>query len=98
MPYLTPRQTEALAAYARLGSQSEAAHEMGIQISTYKNMLTTIYAKLRSGGAVNSFRMLGWLRVPDEDVLVLAGITGSLDEVGEKLDQLGEKLDRLRAR
>jgi DNA-binding CsgD family transcriptional regulator len=65
-PALSPRELEALTAYARTGHQQQAAHLLGISIETLKNYLTRAYAKLDADGALNAFRAMGWLRVPLE--------------------------------
>jgi DNA-binding CsgD family transcriptional regulator len=60
---LTPRQREALAAYARTGNQREAAERLGIGYQTVKNHLAAAYAALDVGGAIDAFRAMGWLVV-----------------------------------
>jgi DNA-binding NarL/FixJ family response regulator len=62
---LTNREREALAAYATTGSQREAAHLMGVRHQTIKNHLREAYDKLGASGAINAFRAIGWLQVPE---------------------------------
>jgi hypothetical protein len=64
---LSPNELAALRAYALRGGVKEAAAELGIGESLAKNRLGWAYAKLGVYGAINAFRALGWLRVPDRE-------------------------------
>lgn len=64
---LSPQEIESLAAYARHGTQKEAAAQMGLQEQTIKNHLTKAYRKLGTSGSTETFRHLGWLRVPGDE-------------------------------
>ena len=58
----TPRQMDALRAYAETGDYREAALRMGISIQTYKNHMTGAYQALDVTSGPDAFRKLGWLR------------------------------------
>ncbi len=97
---LTPRQRDSLAAYAKFGSQSEAAASIGLNLSTYKNHLSNAYERLGGfGGAVEAFRILGWLRVPSESsgaaIADLQQINALLKNANAAMAELGEDLMRL---
>lgn len=61
---LTPRQHEALAAYALTGSWKQVAHQLGLGLATLKSMTTIIYRALGVSGAIPAFREVGWLVGP----------------------------------
>jgi hypothetical protein len=48
-------------AYARLGNQKAAAHELGISCQTLKNHLSSLYYRLNVGGAMEALHALGWI-------------------------------------
>ena len=58
---LTARQRSALAAYAETGDYDAAARQLGVNLQTYKNTLQVVYRKLDVTGAIDAFRVLGWL-------------------------------------
>lgn len=53
-----------LSTYARLASQKEAAHELGVKRRTLRNVLGAAYCRLGVEGHLDAFRALGWLQVP----------------------------------
>jgi hypothetical protein len=60
----TPAQLHAFAAYVRVGSQAQAAHECGIALPTLKNHISELYARLDVGGSMEALTKLGWLSLP----------------------------------
>jgi hypothetical protein len=62
---LTPREVEVLAAYAVGGTQDAVAAALGISKQTVKNHLSYIYIKVGAACAIQAFRAVGWLTVPD---------------------------------
>jgi DNA-binding NarL/FixJ family response regulator len=60
---LTPRQREALAAYASTGNHDQAAHELGISRQTLRNHLVLAYETLDVACGIDAFRAMGWLVV-----------------------------------
>ena len=67
---MSPRQLECLAAYAKGGTQSEAAHALGISVQTFKNHISAAYDELGATCMAEAFHALGWLRLPSESELV----------------------------
>jgi len=63
---LSERELAVLAAYARTGDVRAAAAALGVPYTTARNRLGWLYAKLGTYGAINAFRALGWLRVPED--------------------------------
>lgn len=61
---LTPRELEALAAYAANGSYKAAAYALSVSEDTLRHHLHNAYEKLDVGTALDAFRALRWLRVP----------------------------------
>lgn len=61
---LTAREVELLTALVDADTVSDAGARLGISAQTAKNHLTHVYAKLGTGGLLNTYRRLGWLRVP----------------------------------
>lgn len=61
---LTPRQLEALKVYLRTGNSKAAAHEMGIAIGTFRNLLTEAYNRLDVNSGIAAAHHLGWIRIP----------------------------------
>jgi len=62
---LSTRQLAALVAYARAGDQRQAAFVLGISINTLKFYLTETYQALDVTNAIEAFRAIGWLQVPE---------------------------------
>lgn len=62
---LTPRELDCLRAYAAAGDQGAAAASLGIAPQTLKNHLGDAYHVLEVRGAIDAFRRLGWLAVPE---------------------------------
>lgn len=62
---LTPAQLQALRAYAETGLVKAAAYQMQVREQTMKNHLSNAYLRLGVDGALQAFRALGWLRIPD---------------------------------
>lgn len=62
---LSPGQLAALAAYARVGDQRQAADSLGVTLRTFKERLTNAYCVLGVQSNIDAFRALGWLRVPE---------------------------------
>lgn len=62
---LLPRQFEALRTYAESGDQRRAAQRMGIAYETHKNYMTAAYERLGVHSAIDAFRVMGWLRIPE---------------------------------
>jgi hypothetical protein len=50
--------------YVRTGSQKATAHELGIALSTVKNELSSLYARLDVDGAMQAVAALGWIALP----------------------------------
>jgi DNA-binding CsgD family transcriptional regulator len=63
---LTEAQLVTLAAYVQSGSAKETATELGIALSTVKNHLSDLYARLGVGGAMEAAITLGWVTVPPD--------------------------------
>jgi DNA-binding CsgD family transcriptional regulator len=63
---LTEAQLVTLAAYVQSGSAKETATELGIALSTVKNHLSNLYARLGVGGAMEAATVLGWVMVPSD--------------------------------
>ena len=91
---LTPRQREALAAYAETGEYDAAARRIGANLQTYKNTLQVVYRKLGVTGAIDAFRVLGWLSARerpsalDVETLARAMVNADLDDIPEPDDIL----------
>jgi DNA-binding CsgD family transcriptional regulator len=66
---LTSRQLEVLTVYARTASRKETAHLLGIAHRTVVGHLTQAYARLDVISNIEAFAALGWLVVPDEEVV-----------------------------
>ena len=62
---LSRRQLEALRLYAEIGNQQEVAHRMGIAYKSCRDLLSTAYRELDCLSAIEAFRVLGWLVVPE---------------------------------
>jgi DNA-binding CsgD family transcriptional regulator len=62
---LTARQFECLRLYALQDSQREVARELGLSPITVKKHVNAAYAVLGVSNAIEAFRALGWLRVPE---------------------------------
>lgn len=58
---LSPRQHEALRAYAETGDYGAAARLIGANHQTFKNTMHDAYRKLGVTSAIDAFRALGWL-------------------------------------
>ena len=64
-PELTMREVEALRARALAESNKDAAARLFVTEQTLKNLLTHAYRKVGAQSAVEAFRKLGWLMVPE---------------------------------
>lgn len=42
---------------------------MGISVQTFKNYITSVYAKLDVTNVIEALRAVGWLRLPSEEAL-----------------------------
>lgn len=62
---LAAREVAMLAAYARIGDQRQTAAALGISPNTARHLLERAYGKLGVTGAIDAFRVLGWLHVPE---------------------------------
>jgi DNA-binding CsgD family transcriptional regulator len=85
---LAPREMLAIRTYARLGSQSESAHEMGISTQTMKNTLTHVYQKLGAGSAVEAMFIMGWIRIPTDHEVAVYDYDRRFGELQDELDDL----------
>ena len=63
---LTPQQQAILRAYATLGDCQAVAAQLGLSYNTIKNTMHEAYMRLGVSGAVQAFRLLGWLK-PDSE-------------------------------
>jgi hypothetical protein len=63
---LTPYERAALIAYARRGIGQDAADDLGVELGAFQHCLERGYAKLGVRSAIDAFRALGWLRVPND--------------------------------
>lgn len=59
---LTPTEHQVLALLADGEGQASVAGRMGVSHQTVKNHLQHVYDRLGTGGAIGTFRKLGWLR------------------------------------
>lgn len=62
---LNNRERQAMELYATLGTQKAVAAAMGVSLQTAKNYFGAVYQKLDVTTAIDAFRELGWLVVPD---------------------------------
>lgn len=65
---LSPRQHDALAAYARTGDRREAARSLAMPFHTFNDHLREVFVKANATGAVEALYRLGWLRIPARPV------------------------------
>ena len=63
---VTPREWDALVAYAIYGNQKEAAEFIGASVQTFKNHLTSARKRLQSHHIFDAYQAIGWLVVPDQ--------------------------------
>jgi DNA-binding CsgD family transcriptional regulator len=98
---LSPREYQALTAYARLGDRGQAAAELGIQLTTFKGLMEMVYAKLGVDHIIGALWAMGWLTLPDEAlVAVEVGVSMSLataHELRDAADQYIAVLERVGA-
>lgn len=90
---LSPRQHEALASYARLGSHKEVAESLGIAPHTLKNLLGNAYAKLGVSSAIGAFQRLGWLWIPQSDTAEVHRLRAELKRLQAEVTVLVERLE-----
>ena len=64
---LSNRQIEVLTARAQSDSMRMAAFRLGITEDTIKNHLEAAYRALDVHSAIEAFRAIGWLRLPEEE-------------------------------
>jgi hypothetical protein len=63
---LTAYERAALIAYAKRGIGQDAADDLGVELGAFQHCLERAYAKLGVRSAIDAFRSLGWLRVPND--------------------------------
>lgn len=63
---LTPSILAALAALAECGDYKTAAGRLGISHNHLKNLVASAHARTATGTTIETYRALGWLRVPKE--------------------------------
>ena len=66
-PALSRREMDVLRAYALLGDIRQAGQACGIGMQRTKNHLTSVYRKLGAHSGIEALRLIGWLRIPEED-------------------------------
>ena len=63
---LTPRQQDVLIAlYEQNGAAHFAASVLGISYYTVKHIQNDAYNRLGTSGLIDTYKMLGWLVIPD---------------------------------
>lgn len=66
---LTGRELDVLVVMSYGRTQEEGATELAVTLQTLKNHLSAVYEKTGSRNLVGAYRRLGWLNIPDIDLL-----------------------------